>query len=610
MGALWPIIEQDGRQPSKLSRRRRGNGRSLAEKGMRLAAEVLEPRCLMTNSTGLDGATVAPSADDTADPVTSEVSTNAEPTRPAGVTTILVDASLWDDRGLTVLQVDDWVHVVRTGTDLDVVPPIPVAEPVQLMLQGRDNASDVLALQVFTRNIVVQFDGGIGAGTDIMGLDGLPGRHPLAYPFDPRFQIAGPNEFSSVSSNFWRPTTGWSRYLVQFRDTELVSVSEDPSFGLSRVVVELNDADNDVTIFGDSARHAMYITDAISGTALQLKSDYLSIDGRSGNDRIAVAGSISEVPGDDDDEHVGFGILGGGGNDTLIGGRGADWLNGEAGNDSILAGDGDDHISGGEGVNSIDGGEGNNGIWESGGGRSVLVGADLISGWSGLDRFVNVQNVTISCSFEVEELIDDPTCPALVTVIGPLERGRDGDGRSAWFASSYEYGGAFHSLSPEEQKHLLLYAAEATGNHLWYDFFANDRISQTSASSDERSDEGGDDNPTSDLANLTANDVSDNSVIPNSTASAEDMASDNDQPRADLLGQGLTESTAAELLETPTPAEDSEMDLSDLDAQDNSEPDATSADPNPTDLSWDELLANADFLHELVSNNALTLRAS
>lgn len=197
MGVLAQVMGPDEWEFSnKTSRRRSVSGRQLAAKGMRLAAEVLEPRCLLTESVVIDGLNLDPtSADQTAaDDAATDIATltaDAKTTNIAGVTTIVVDGSFWDDRGLTVLQVDDWVHIVRTGTDLDVVPPIPVAEPAQLILQGRDNAGDVLTLQVFTRNIVVQFDGGVGAGTDILGLDGLPGRHPLAYPFDPRFQAAG-----------------------------------------------------------------------------------------------------------------------------------------------------------------------------------------------------------------------------------------------------------------------------------------------------------------------------------------------------------------------------------------------------------------------------------
>lgn len=117
---------------------------------MRLAAEVLEPRCLMTDIAGLDDASITAVADDTADPVTAEVSTD-------GPATIVVDASLWDDRGLTVLQDGDWIHVVHTGTDLDVIPPLPAAEPAQLILQGRDNAprrADVAIRPVHARHSI------------------------------------------------------------------------------------------------------------------------------------------------------------------------------------------------------------------------------------------------------------------------------------------------------------------------------------------------------------------------------------------------------------------------------------------------------------------------
>ena len=114
---------------------------------------------------------------------------------------------------------------------------------------------------------------------------------------------------------------------------------------------------------------------------------------------------------------------------------------------------------------------------------------------------------------------------------------------------------------------------------------------------------------TFDATNLTPADESDGSVIPNSAASDEDMTSDNDQPRADLLGQGMAAPTDDELAAAPQLVADEEADRSDLDSADDSEPGAT-ADSDPNASPWDQLLANNDFVRELVINDALTPRLS
>ncbi len=99
--------------------------------------------------------------------------------------------------------------------------------------------------------------------------------------------------------------------------------------------------------------------------------------------------------------------------------------------------------------------------------------------------------------------------------------------------------------------------------------------------------------------------VSHDGVIPNSAASAEDMTSDNDQPRAELLGQGMAAPTDDGLAAALQFVADEEADHSDLDSADDSEPDTT-ADSNPNASPWDQLLANNDFVRELISNDALT----
>ncbi len=91
-----------------------------------LAAEVLEPRCLMTDATG----TLA-TAD--AAPLTGAV---------------VVDASLWDDAGLTLRQLGDLLHVFRTGTQIDVITPMLAREITSLIIIGRTNVPDLLTFDV------------------------------------------------------------------------------------------------------------------------------------------------------------------------------------------------------------------------------------------------------------------------------------------------------------------------------------------------------------------------------------------------------------------------------------------------------------------------------
>lgn len=216
MGTFWQVIVQDGWQSSKLSRQRRVNGRYLAAKGMRLTAEILEPRCLMTESAVIDGESLTPAADNAG----TSVGWDSIPTGLTGrdrvptyePTSILVDASLWDDRGLTVLQVDDWVHVVHTGTDIDVISPLPAAERANLILQGRDNVPDVLTLQRYSANLNVQFDGGIGSDSDELHLN----TQQDDWQSDPIFEVATSTTFSSVSwEGQWTPKSGNSRCILR-----------------------------------------------------------------------------------------------------------------------------------------------------------------------------------------------------------------------------------------------------------------------------------------------------------------------------------------------------------------------------------------------------------
>ena len=91
-----------------------------------LAAEVLEPRCLMTEATGTLAAVDAA-------PLTGAV---------------VVDGSVWDDAGLTLRQLGDLLHVFRTGTQIDVITPMLAREITSLIIIGRANVPDLLTIDV------------------------------------------------------------------------------------------------------------------------------------------------------------------------------------------------------------------------------------------------------------------------------------------------------------------------------------------------------------------------------------------------------------------------------------------------------------------------------
>ena len=166
MRTWWQLLRQRGRLGAEFVRGRRGAGMYISDRALRLAAEVLEPRCLLTDATGLAAAD--------------------------GGGDILVDASQWDDAGLTLLRAGDLVHLVRTGTMQDVITPLPFDAAVRLAVHGRDDVSDILTIDIssFSQSVVrsgpfdvdgwnqmceqgfppnalrLQFDGGIGVAQD------------------------------------------------------------------------------------------------------------------------------------------------------------------------------------------------------------------------------------------------------------------------------------------------------------------------------------------------------------------------------------------------------------------------------------------------------------
>lgn len=104
-----------------------------------MAAEVLEPRCLMTDPTGT--LAVADAA-----PLTGDV---------------VIGPDLWDDAGLTLQQVGDRLHVFLAGTQLDMIPPLSVEEAAGVFLieQTRESFDWIYSLANSARP---PYDGVVG----------------------------------------------------------------------------------------------------------------------------------------------------------------------------------------------------------------------------------------------------------------------------------------------------------------------------------------------------------------------------------------------------------------------------------------------------------------
>ena len=94
-----------------------------------LAAEVLEPRCLMTEATG--------------------TLTAADATPLTGA--VVIGPDLWDDAGLTLQQIGDLLHVFRVGTQINVVPPFVLEKTAAVFLidPSREDYDWLLALPIF-----------------------------------------------------------------------------------------------------------------------------------------------------------------------------------------------------------------------------------------------------------------------------------------------------------------------------------------------------------------------------------------------------------------------------------------------------------------------------
>ncbi len=283
-----------------------------------LAAELLEPRCLLT-----DGATVGlPGIE-----------------LPAGV--VVVEASQWDDSGLTLRQIEGMIHVQRTGTEIDVIEPLPADSTGPIWIVGRDNASDVLTIDVSNGPAWLEawdvwfglrFFGGSGPQTDEM-------RFIEDSPFNvDLFAVSRGAQGNRIAIAAWPdwPNNGWEDWReATFDDVELVScllqLGHQAEWG-PQCYVDFGLEDNVITIDQtDLAGGLVAITDDVTNFTLIGRPLRLRVFAGDGDDRIVVLPSVTQPPL----------ISGWTGKDTIVGDAAFfdSWNNGIWSVQQIISGD-------------------------------------------------------------------------------------------------------------------------------------------------------------------------------------------------------------------------------------------------------------------------------
>ncbi len=381
-------------------RGRRGTGNFVFDRALRLAAEVLEPRCLLTDATGL---------------VTEDVNGD-----------ILVDASQWDDAGLTLLRDGDLVHLVRTGTTQDVITPFAADAAHTLFLQTPDDWNEIRSLDFGPENndITVKYSGLRTATISESNLSIVITNLECNIHFsggggDDRIKVV--SELPSV----------WEPILIDGGDGNDVLMGGDASdwlaggagndtiFGQSGydwISGGLGDdvIDGGLNLNGESEFNFLY-EEALNITNLDIRLTTNSMKGF-GDDRLEnieyaniTIGAHSRIDASDFPFEVSAEAHGG--NCTLIGGAGGDYLFASDGHNLVIGGAGDDQL-GAQGVQDL---------LIGGAGDDVLCGADLgsdtLDGGSGNDSLFDAAGNAWSGS--TESMLDDSNANAMQTLVVP-----------------------------------------------------------------------------------------------------------------------------------------------------------------------------------------------
>lgn len=387
------------------------------------AAEVLEPRYVLTDEVAL--------------PEEVGVSEDDPASEPGA---FVVEPKQWDDRGLTLRQVGDWLHVFHTGTRTDVIAPMLAAEISSLRLIGRENQSDVLTWDLSFGTTVdlasdwphiarLHFDGGGGAGRDEIRLvNSANAKNWISnsFGFHPRADRSGlwaidgffrGDAVSEEPDSEWRWfCTGLDYEDVELlRDTMVCQLAGSNADAYFQRSVSFGDENNDVLLDWRGRDGLARLTDSETGLNVQLAALPLGtntegepsvaertgwvISAGNGDDRVIVKKSNSQPWGNPYGSNF-WGIGGGWGNDFIdisqseraMNVFGSDWLGTDAGeqirdNDTLIGSDYSDDLWGGAGDDLLLGGRGDD--WLRIGNGPDPRGNDTLDGGPGCDRLWN-----------------------------------------------------------------------------------------------------------------------------------------------------------------------------------------------------------------------------
>ena len=260
------------------------------------AAELLEPRCLLTDGTavGLPGI---------------EVPDNA----------VVIDASQWTDDGLTLRQIDGMIHVFQTDTGVDVIDPISADQTTSIWIIGRDDAADVLTIDISGGPAIpeawdvwfgLHFLGGSGPQTDEMRfIEDSPYHVDL-------FAVTRAEQHNRIAMAAWPdwPNNGWEDWReATFDDVELVScllqLGRHPEWP-AESGVDFGDDNNVITIDQtDLAGGLVAVMDDTTNFTFIGRQPLVYVSAGLGDDQIIVRPNVTQPPV----------ISGDLGSDTIIG---------------------------------------------------------------------------------------------------------------------------------------------------------------------------------------------------------------------------------------------------------------------------------------------------